>query len=532
MPIDLESGRQARVQTKLLGEVATQIDDSTSPASPASPAVEISTAQDSRMGSMVGEYQITGELGQGGMGTVYAGIQPVIGKKVAIKVLRSELSENQEVMDRFLAEARAVNTIGHPNIIDIFAFGAFDDGTQYFVMELLPGRSLKELLEEKSPLSTEDAAPILSQILDALEAAHNHGIVHRDLKPDNIYLADHPTSGYIVKLLDFGIAKFTDDGASLGHTATGVPLGTPVFMSPEQCRGEEVDHRADLYALGVIMYEIWTGEVPFRAKTFLGLIQKHLTEPPSPPSEIVLMSRELEETILWCLSKDKADRPDSIGELRRSLQPVLQPGKATNQTTLKLGRSDAKVNRRRTIAIKRLSGAEQRPRRLWTWALVAAVIVALAAGSFAWLRSGDKRSSKRGHEVTLQFSIYPKGIAYKLWVNDKVLSGKTPVITVPRSSAQAIRIRAQAKGYVPYRAEHLPLADDTVTVLLQRLPSAVRAPPRRPPMDGVVHDAMSVKRTPPRAGTRPRHRPPRTRPRAGARPMEDSRFPTYMGSEI
>jgi len=528
MSEDLQPKPQARVKTQLLGEVATQMADST-------PApVTLPTPQGVQMGTMVGEYQITGLLGEGGMGTVYAGVQPLIGKKVAIKVLRSELSENKEVMARFLAEARAVNTIGHPNIIDIFAFGAFDDGTQYFVMELLPGQSLKELLEEHAPLTTTDAAPILTQVLDALEAAHEHGIVHRDLKPDNIFLADHPSGGYMVKLLDFGIAKFTDDGASVGHTATGVPLGTPVYMSPEQCRGEDIDHRADLYALGVIMYELWTGEVPFRAKTFLGLIQKHLNEAPAPPSEIVLIARDLEETILWCLSKDTADRPATIVELRQSLQPILNPAKNVDQTTLKLGKSDAEVNRRRTSALKRHAGGDQGSSRLWIWGVATAAIVALALalGSFAWLRKGDNQSPKRSPEVTLQFSVYPKGVPHKLWVNGKVLAGKTPVITVPRSSKQAIRIRAQAEGYVTYRDEHMPLSDSTVTVLLQKLPSARRPLPRHPPMGNAVPDDMSPMRKTPRTRRRRRRPPPRTAPRPEMRPemrpTKDSRFIPYM----
>ncbi len=144
------------------------------------------------IGRMVGEYQVTGLIGEGGMGTVYAGVQPLIGKKCAIKVLHANLSKDPELMERFLSEARAVNKIGHPNIIDVFSFGNFSDGSQYFVMEYLQGKSLSKFLENKKPCSYSDAYMILVQVLEALEAAHKHGIVHRDLKPDNIYLVDRP----------------------------------------------------------------------------------------------------------------------------------------------------------------------------------------------------------------------------------------------------------------------------------------------------------------------------------------------------
>jgi serine/threonine protein kinase len=283
-----------------------------------------------KAGTQVGEYQVTGKLGQGGMGTVYSGVHPVIGKKVAIKVLNATLSHDASIVQRFVQEARSVNQIGHRNIVDIFAFGqlpAQHGARQYFVMEFLPGKSLSAKLKE-GPLPYGDAFGILGEVCDALVAAHAEGIVHRDLKPDNIYLAENKAGDRTVKLLDFGIAKLLNTGSEPGQpvsqTRTGVPMGTPLYMSPEQCLGKPVDSRTDVYSLGVIMFEIFTGRLPFPGPSYIETVNGHLSSPPPRPTELCDIPVSLEELILKAMAKDAADRPQSVVELRGQLQIVAR----------------------------------------------------------------------------------------------------------------------------------------------------------------------------------------------------------------
>jgi serine/threonine-protein kinase len=204
-------------------------------------------------GFAVGEYRIEEPLGKGGMGVVYAARQPEIGARVAIKVLAAHLSGDPRLVRRFVDEARAVNQIRHPNIIDIFAFGRLADGRHYFVMEHLEGETLAARLS-RGPLPVSDARRLLSQICEALAAAHAEKILHRDLKPENIWIAAPKHGQPYAKILDFGIAKLLERRDPPGDTNSGTAMGTPYFMSPEQCRGEGVDHRSDIYAMGVLLY--------------------------------------------------------------------------------------------------------------------------------------------------------------------------------------------------------------------------------------------------------------------------------------
>ena len=259
-------------------------------------------------GAMVGEYQIEGVLGEGGMGVVYAAIHPVIAKRAAVKVLKPELSVNRDMVERFVQEARAVNQIGHPNIIDIFAFGALADGRSYFVMERLRGESLGERLGRER-LGVRDALAIADRIVDALAAAHDAGIVHRDLKPDNVFLVESKAALPQVKLLDFGIAKLMAPGPLAERTATGSMVGTPAYMSPEQARGQNVDYRTDIYALGAMLYAMLTGHLVFECASAAETIAAHLMTPPPPPSVYGPIAPQLEALVLAMLAKDPAARP-------------------------------------------------------------------------------------------------------------------------------------------------------------------------------------------------------------------------------
>ncbi len=216
------------------------------------------------VGRTIGNFVLSRKVGEGGMGAVYLGEHNRISRRAAIKVLLPELASEPEVVARFLNEARASADIKHPHVIEISDFGELDDGTSYLVMEWLQGRSLADRMGAARVPVTQ-ALHIGRQIAEALEAAHQRGVVHRDLKPDNVFLVERDGDADFVKVLDFGIAKILR-GATELHTQTGAIMGTPGYMAPEQCRGEVVDPRADLYALGVILYEMLGGRLPFEAE--------------------------------------------------------------------------------------------------------------------------------------------------------------------------------------------------------------------------------------------------------------------------
>ncbi len=242
------------------------------------------------LNTTIGNYQVTRKIGEGGMGSVYLAEHPLIGKKVALKVLHAEFASNQDVVTRFFNEAKAVNDIQHPNIVDIIDYGVIPTNRGdmvYFIMEHLDGHPLEDVIAEQAPLSPERALHICAQVADALAASHNSNIVHRDLKPDNIILVKHRSTDDFVKLLDFGIAKLTGDQPGSSRTRTGIVMGTPAYMSPEQCEGKgNIDRRTDVYALGVVLYQMITGQVPFLGSGYGEILVQHLTQPPVPPSTI------------------------------------------------------------------------------------------------------------------------------------------------------------------------------------------------------------------------------------------------------
>ncbi len=292
-------------------------------------------------GQMVGEYRIEEKIGIGGFGTVYRAEHPLIGKQVAVKVLNRSYSSNPQMVSRFVSEARAVNQIRHRNIIDIFSFGVLEDKRQYFVMELLEGMPFDQYIKSRRRLPPAEAIPILRQVAKALDAAHAAGIAHRDLKPENVFLATDSEGMAFPKLLDFGIAKLLGESSTSGHkTRTGTPIGTPHYMSPEQCLGKGVDQRADIYSFGVMVHEVLTGQVPFDAEEMMTVMFKQMNAPPPPMSSVCPdLPPALDAPVLRLLEKQPEDRPVTVREGLEALAeaardagfdvtvvPVYQPG--------------------------------------------------------------------------------------------------------------------------------------------------------------------------------------------------------------
>ncbi len=272
-----------------------------------------------------GRYEIEKVLGEGGMGLVYKARHTTLNKALAIKVLKAEVSKDQEIVQRFRQEAQSATAIGNHHIIDISDFGALADGSTYFVMEFLDGISLTRAIEPGRPLEARRTIHIAKQLCRALGAAHDIGIVHRDLKPDNIYLISRGGDKDFVKVLDFGIAKV--GGAKSKLTQVGQVFGTPHYMSPEQCAGTQVDKRTDIYALGVIMYEMTSSRVPFDADNLMGILTKHLYEEPVRPHELpppVDVPASLEAILMKCLSKKADLRYQSMQEVLADLELAEQ----------------------------------------------------------------------------------------------------------------------------------------------------------------------------------------------------------------
>src|SRR5436190_14378062 len=276
------------------------------------------------------------------MGVVYLAEHPGIGRRAAVKVLRPGLTDNAELTRRFFNEARAANAIRHPGIVEVFDCGTLPTGTSYIVMELLEGESLSARLQRVGRFNVVDARRIAAQTASALAAAHAAGIVHRDLKPDNLLLVpdDRDASAEVVKVLDFGIAKLGMDASrtSSVRTRTGSVMGTPTYMSPEQCRGtREIDHRADIYALGVILYEMVCGRPPFVSEGFGEMVHLHISAAPPPPRTIEpTIPEDLERLILACLAKEPDERiqtmPDVHALLTGRPTPAGRPSAPTART--------------------------------------------------------------------------------------------------------------------------------------------------------------------------------------------------------
>ncbi|MBA3541177.1 MAG: protein kinase [Deltaproteobacteria bacterium] len=266
---------------------------------------------------IAGRYRITKKLGEGGMGAVFRAEQISLKRACAVKLLRPGLAGNQAMLRRFNAEAEAVAKLSHPNTVNIYDFGQDTDGTLFIAMEYVEGKSLREVIQETGPLPVGRALAIASQIAASLTDAHLNSIVHRDLKPDNVMLSERGRHKDVVRVLDFGIAKLRDESRSglNAMTQAGDMLGTPQYMAPEQIRGEAIDGRADVYALGCLMYEMLTGRMAFEAPTIMAMLSKHLVEEVEAPSKRrpdLNLSPAVDQLVLAALIKDPARRPATM----------------------------------------------------------------------------------------------------------------------------------------------------------------------------------------------------------------------------
>ncbi len=284
-----------------------------------------------KSGDMFAErYEIQKTLGAGGMSTVYLANHVLMNKLMAVKLLHDHLASDVSAVQRFQREAQTVTLLSHPNILAVHDFGLSPDGLAYLVMDYLEGASLQEYIALKSTVHWQKSCQFFLQICSGLQHAHIKGIVHRDLKPGNIMMVKDESKNYVLKIVDFGLAKMCGDDSSQRLTQTGEIFGSPLYMSPEQCQGLLLDHRSDIYAMGIIMYETITGSPPFKGKSVIETFQKQIVEPPPPIPQALGVPAKLANVIYQSLAKEPDDRPQSAAEIADMLNEILMQQPAPN----------------------------------------------------------------------------------------------------------------------------------------------------------------------------------------------------------
>jgi len=354
-------------------------------------------------GTILGSYRVMQELGQGSMGVVYEAEHVKLGRHVALKVLRSELADNSELVARFFGEAKAVNRIAHENIVEVTDFCEDDGGHAYYIMELLHGETLGEVLARETTLPPARAVGIAVQICGAMSAVHEAGVVHRDLKPENVFLLQRNGHSDFVKILDFGVAKLAEArAAGVRETAAGTMLGTPQYMSPEQAIGRSIDHRTDIYALGVILYEMLSGHCPFEGKTIGEVIVKLLGDAARSPSSVARgphpIPPAVERVVMRCIEKQLDRRYQTMGDVESALR------EAAPEAGVAIAEQEAGVA---TAPPASAAIPAVRRRRLPARAKLGTALAAIAAGLVVvgWLAFGG------GHEGTSAAKVAGNGAA-------------------------------------------------------------------------------------------------------------------------
>lgn len=324
-------------------------------------------------------YRVVAQIGRGAMGTVYRAEHVQISKVMAIKLLHRELQENPENVTRFHREAESASRLNHPNTVHVFDFGRTKSGSLYIVMEYVDGDDLAKVLDKDGPMPFGRVAYLVAQVAGSVEDAHAAGIVHRDLKPENIVIATG-RDGETAKVLDFGLAKLFEGTVEAQVTSSGTIVGTPYYMSPEQIHGQELDGRSDIYAIGAIMYECVVGKPPFEAPNPVGVLSKHLSEEPLPPSARSPLSvpAEADRIILRCLEKDPGQRYQSAEEVRQALIEYLSTVGDGDWRLSEAGQAPFGSGKRRADGIDSMF----KPKRRLGWLI--ALFLSLGGGVAAW----------------------------------------------------------------------------------------------------------------------------------------------------
>jgi serine/threonine-protein kinase len=412
-------------------------------------------------GAAAGEYVVDRFLGAGAMGEVYAGRHPVIGKRVAIKVLKRELAATAEGAERFIREARAVNQVRHGNVIDVFAFGRLADGRLYLAMDLVEGKSLRAALED-GPLSAEAALAILAQVADALDAAHARGVVHRDLKPDNVMITDETPPKVFV--LDFGIAKLVAEGGGGGNgtlTGQGAWLGTPGYMAPEQWSADGAGPASDRYALGVMAFELLSGKLPFQAPSLPQMMEQHFRAPVP-----ALTARgggagtaTFDPVLSRAMAKDPTKRFATARELVEALAAAGRNGKAGKGG--KAGKA-GKATRTGKGAAGAAEPAEAGQRRPWLPALAGTGVLGLAVVAVVATRGGSSEGGGAGERGSdeprpiedpaagfARVEVVTRPAGASVWRGGRLLGATPASIEVRRG--EAVELELRKPGYAPQK---------------------------------------------------------------------------------